>query len=454
MLIKSLFKCLHKIASLSQKMEIISSNPNISPKSRKNKTLKVLHLASDDFQGGAESVFKNTIELSAKSNQFIIYTASCNQSNQFSQKHIILDDYQNYNKLRGALKYIFNLKNLKILNKALNELKPDIIHTQNYLSRLSPSVLFALKKYKLKNKNIKLIFTQHSFGACANACFYNYAKKDICEECIKKNQIRIAWKNCDRRGRIFSILKAIRTLFYQGIFLKEQNLFDKIIFVSNFQMQKHLQDGYDKNKLIVITNPIESTFYNKNIKLEDKENIIVFFGRISAEKNIKLLIYAFRELIKNDRFSDYKLLIIGDGDEKEKCKNLAKELFKNVKSIDNQYKFLGHLNKNELNNILKQCKINVLPSFLYESFGLSIVESILSGVVPVVSDIGALKETREKYGGFGFRANDKENLYLVLKNVLDDYKENFKKIKNWQNNIKKNANNNNYLSSLIKLYKD
>lgn len=440
----SISKCSYKISKISSQVADLCEDSSLHNEPRKNQALKVLHLASDSITGGAESVFRNTIKITSK--DFITYTASCDKGIKDSKKHIILDDYQNYNKITAIIKYIFNIKNYSTLLFSLNELKPDVIHTQNYLSRLSPSVLFALKRYKKQNPNIKLIYTQHSFGVCGNSCLYNYNKNQVCESCIKGNQLQIAFKNCDRRGRIYSFIKALRTIFYQGIFLKEQNLFDKIIFVSNFQMQKHIDDNYDKTKLKVITNPIDSSFYNPNISIEQKENLIVFFGRISKEKNVAILIEAFYKLHKD--FKDYKLLIIGDGDDKIRCENLAKKIFKDSKP----YIFIPHLSPKELREKLKSAKISILPSIWYESFGLTIIESILSSVVPIASDIGALSETIDKFGGLKFTPNSKDCLHEVMKEALNNYKKYFYNLSKWQEKILKETNNKRYLDNLKEIY--
>ncbi|ETD26336.1 glycosyltransferase family 4 protein, partial [Helicobacter canis] len=295
---------------------------------------KLLHLASDTFKGGAESVFRNTIEATLESKQFDIYVASCDELPPcgIDNTHFLrLDDWQLYPKWRGAYKYIFNPTNYKRLKAFLFTIKPDIIHTQNYLSRLSPSVLFALQAYKAKHPNAKLIYTQHGFGPCANGGLYNYAKGEICEKCIGHSKgLRIAYENCDRRGRIHSILKALRSPFYQGALLQEKELFDTIICVGEFQRSKHIQDGWDSSKLITLTNPIETHFYNPHISLQDKQDLLVFFGRLSPEKNVPLLLHAFANLLKLPRFSHYKLLIIGDGDDKPKCLELANRLLQHL----------------------------------------------------------------------------------------------------------------------------
>ena len=295
---------------------------------------KLLHLASDTFKGGAESVFRNTIEATLESKQFDIYVASCDEAppcGTAATHFLHLDDWQLYPKWRGAYKYIFNPTNYKRLKTFLFTIKPDIIHTQNYLSRLSPSVLFALKSYKTKHPNARLIYTQHGFGPCANGGLYNYAKGQICEQCIGHSKgLRIAYQNCDRRGRIHSILKALRSPFYQGALLQEKELFDTIICVGEFQRSKHIQDGWDSSKLITLTNPIETHFYNSHISLQEKQDLLVFFGRLSPEKNVPLLLHAFANLLKLPRFSHYKLLIIGDGDDKPKCLELANRLLQHL----------------------------------------------------------------------------------------------------------------------------
>lgn len=421
---------------------------------------KILHLASDLSSGGAERVFANTIEQSVATNLYEIFVASCDANPPLcvDENHFLrLDDWNDYPKIRAVFKYIFNLTNFFRLKHFLFASKPDIIHTQNYLSRISPSVLFALRSYKRAFPQARLIFTQHGYGICANLCLYNYAQNCICEDCINGAKWRIAFKNCDRRGKIYSVLKALRVPFYQGIFLKEQNLFDKIIFVSEFQASKHRLEGY-KNS-IVIPNPIEFRFYDSAPKLSQKQNVIVFFGRIAKEKNIPLLIKAFARFCAEN--SGYKLIIIGNGDEKEQCKNLAKKLglfaeskldsATRTKGAESSIVFIPHLLPNELKEILRIAKISVLPSLWYETFGLSIVEGILAGVVPLASDIGALKETIEKYYGFVFENNNEASLTIAMGKVLGDYERYFALTLKAQQKIV--AENKRYIKSLLDLYK-
>ena len=599
---------------------------------------KLLHLASDTFKGGAESVFRNTIEATLESKQFDIYVASCDEAPPcgIDNAHFLrLDDWQLYPKWRGAYKYIFNPTNYKRLKAFLFTIKPDIIHTQNYLSRLSPSVLFALQAYKAKHPKVKLIYTQHGFGPCANGGLYNYAKGQICEQCIGHSKgLRIAYQNCDRRGRIHSILKALRSPFYQGALLQEKELFDTIICVGEFQRSKHIQDGWDSSKLITLTNPIETHFYNPHISLQEKQDLLVFFGRLSPEKNVPLLLHAFANLLKLPRFSHYKLLIIGDGDDKPKCLELANRLLQHLElestfantpapssrdlqqqvvaihnpqnakvdsSVDSmdchadksarndskldsttsattlnesaqdsricdeksglcervQGRILGVCNhsaqqaiadlsrkaessnnaqnvfysqaarrqdfcdKNgalqgesrvrtwacvtadspqqspflakkptpkprkaestsqaesplsplpctflpahtpkELAAILAKAKLSILPSLWYETFGLTIVESILAGAIPIASDLGAMQETIASFYGKSFRFDPRQalqdsniqSLEICIINTLNSYESEFATLLQKREEIMQNLHSHHYLKKLINLY--
>lgn len=490
---KPLFVCLHKIVAIPSQVADLCQNlrlprhagqtQNLANHSQNPKPTKLLHLASDSYRGGAESVFRNTIEQTLTLQNYEVFVASCDTPKSLPKgidsKHFLaLDDWASYPKPIGALKYVFNLKNYRILKTFLFTIRPDIIHTQNYLSRLSPSVLFALRSYKRKFPHTKLIFTQHNFGVCPNGGLYNYAQKSICEACIGHSKFRIMWKNCDRRGRIYSLLKGVRTLFYCGIFMHEDKLFDKILCVGEFQCQKHKDDGFDPKKLEVLQNPIQMQFYNSDVRLKDKQNLIVFFGRLAPEKNVPLLIEAFARLIKKPEFASYQLCIIGDGEDRARCENLARSLLApkippnphQTRSQDSQsaithYTFLGRQSPTQIAQILKTAKISVVPSLWYETFGLVIVESILAGALPLVSRIGALKETIEEFCGcsFAFEIDvskpygerflaNVENLEIVLSSSLRSYEEIWQEFITKREEIVQNLGNPKYLRDLMKIY--
>lgn len=474
----SIFTRLSSFSQIPPQVADLCENPCVYPKSWEKKDLeraskstrqslladsttqpkKLLHIASDCLRGGAESVFRNTIEQTQDG--FEVFVASCDLLDSLPQgikpTHFCqLDDWNTYPKILGASKYIFNLKNYRLLKAFLQYAKPDIIHTQNYLSRLSPSVLFALRWYKRQNPYVRLIYTEHGFAPCANGGFYNYTTKSICTHCIGRSKFAIAWKNCDRRGIIHSILKALRLPFYQGIFLDTRKLFDRILFVSKFQLQKHLQDSYENVKLEVVYNPIEMRFYNQNVRLEDKQDLVVFFGRLSPEKNVSLLIRAFAKLVQNPSFASYKLLIIGEGDDKVACENLALELFGACDGLDSKpCSFVGKKPPQDIAQILKNAKLCVMPTKCMETFGLTIVESTIAGCIALVRDIGALNETAQDFGALVFEdcLDGIESLSSAMERILGNYEFFFNEFSKRRHVVLQKLQNNQYLKDLQRVY--
>lgn len=107
-------------------------------------------------------------------------------------------------------------------------------------------------------------------------------------------------------------------------------------------------------------------FLNHKIDINNKKNIIVWAGRISPEKNLKLLIDSWR-LIKNK--TNWELQIIGDGEQKEFLISYINK--NNISNIN----FLGRLNHNKVISIFEQSKILAITSF-FEGFPTIITEAM------------------------------------------------------------------------------
>ena len=110
-------------------------------------------------------------------------------------------------------------------------------------------------------------------------------------------------------------------------------------------------------------------------QLEVKEDYdIAFVGRLTLQKNpIKLL-----DIIKrvNELKPGIRAIIIGDGEEKNKCEEYIKE-----NNLENVVTLKGFL-ENPF-PYLKKSKVVIMPS-LFEGFGLVAIESMICGV-PVLN---------------------------------------------------------------------
>ena len=198
--------------------------------------------------------------------------------------------------------------------------------------------------------------------------------------------------------------------------------------------QKIEIEKYSKNDIIIIPNGIDSTEYNFNktdMRLEmgfkSDDYLIIFIGRLHKVKGVEYLINAMK-LIENSKIDNLKLLIIGDGTEKRKLKQLSNEL-----KLDN-ISFLGSISQKEIPRYLISSDIFVLPS-LSEGFPVSIMEAFASGLPIIVSNVGGIPEIVEnKVNGFIVEPKNSNQIANKINDLIND--ENMR-IKISHNNKKK-----------------
>ncbi len=406
---------------------------------------KVLHISSGLSGGGASSVFSKTYSLLEEIDEFDNYLATTNVENDIDGKSLDLINIKASNKFLKPLNYLYCLKNRRLLKNFIKEVEPDIIHSHNVLSNLSASVLSAFKFAK-KKYGTRLILTAHEFHpVCPNSSLYNYRKDCVCEKCVgSRLKFKAFFENCTRYGFAVSVLKFFRFLIY-GVFINQNKLFDKIITVSDFEKSVFIRDGISKEKVLTINNPIENKFLsNGNVK---KERVLTSFGRISKEKDIETIIEAFYLLQKIDDFEDFKLQIIGSGDELEFLKSLVKE-----RGLTDKVVFIAHLKPEELKKYIEKSYATILASKLYETYGLVIVESIFANTIPIVSDIGALRSTVDDTFGVLFETRNSFDLKEKMVYIIENHDELLNEMLGLKPKILKKVSSENYVNQLKMVY--
>lgn len=128
---------------------------------------------------------------------------------------------------------------------------------------------------------------------------------------------------------------------------------------------------------------IEKFKFNKQIRekyrneLDISDNYVIgHIGRFNEQKNHTFLIDIFNEIHKRDKKA--KLLLIGEGELKEKIHEKVKKL-----CLDDSVIFLGV--RHDVNNIMQAIDVFLLPSN-YEGLPVVGVEAQASGLPTIVSD--------------------------------------------------------------------
>lgn len=302
-----------------------------------------------------------------------------------------------------ALDVIYSKENAKLMEKALDEFKPDIVHLNNFQRQLSASIIKPIKE-----RNIPIVFTAHDVQAICPAITMMDPNKEICEKCLNGKYLNCTKKTCIKDSKLKSLLGSIEGYYYRLNKIYSEKI-DYIITPSEFYRQKFIRDGINKNKIEAIHNSIDTNEYD--IKTTD-EGYALYFGRLSKEKGIINLINAFSKLDSG------KLYIAGEGPEKD---NITKIIKKN--NLGSRVKLLGFLNKEEMTQVISKCKFVVVPSIWYENCPYSVLETLAIGKPVIGSNIGGIPElVKDNENGYIYEYNNIYELSEKMKILFDNNK--------------------------------
>lgn len=137
-------------------------------------------------------------------------------------------------------------------------------------------------------------------------------------------------------------------------------------------------------------------------------------SRLIRGKGIHILIKAMSTVLKV--IPNTVLLIAGIGPGEEGLKTLVKDL-----GIDSNVIFLGYIPNEELVHYYNICDVFVYPTLLYESFGISVAESMACGKTVVAAKSGGIATSIDHgLNGYLYKPHRQEQLKKIMIKVLND----------------------------------
>ncbi|TRX40877.1 N-acetyl-alpha-D-glucosaminyl L-malate synthase BshA [Flavobacterium restrictum] len=216
--------------------------------------------------------------------------------------------------------------------------------------------------------------------------------------------------------------------FYKPAVTFSINKSDFVTSVSQSLKDATLKLFQIKNEIQVIPNFIEldkntkdsSTPCHRYVMANPNERIVTHISNFRKVKRIPDVIKIFYKIQKK---IPAKLMMVGDGPEKEKAERLCRKY-----GIEDKVIFFG--NSNEIDKILCMTDLFLLPSET-ESFGLAALEAMACGVPVISSNSGGLPEVNfEGISGYlsevGHIEEMAHNALRILKEdaILATFKEN------------------------------
>lgn len=301
-------------------------------------------------------------------------------------------------KIMAGFSSVYSFSSVKIVEKKIVEFKPDLIHVHNFFPLLSPSIFYIARKNK-----IPIVMTIHNFRLiCSNALLFRDG--NICETCVSKViPLSGILHKCYRKSSLQSSAVTMMSSIHK-IIGTWKKMIDSYIVLTEFGKFKFVNSSLNlpPEKIIVKPNFV-ADFGVGNDKRED---YYVFFGRLSEEKGIEILLNSLK-------FYNFNLKIIGDGP--------LKDLVEKCASRYPHIEFVGFKDKEYIINVLKNSRCVIFPSIWYEGLPLSIIEALSTGTPIIISNLPPFKELiRDGYTGFHFINGCAEDLAQKIKQMDDN----------------------------------
>ncbi|PHK24818.1 N-acetyl-alpha-D-glucosaminyl L-malate synthase, partial [Nostoc linckia z16] len=173
-----------------------------------------------------------------------------------------------------------------------------------------------------------------------------------------------------------------------------------------------------KREITVIPNFIEidrnkidsSSQCHRSMMATETQKIVTHISNFRKVKRIPDVVKIFNEIQKK---IPAKLMMVGEGPEREPAEKLCREL-----GISDKVIFFG--NSNEIDKILCFTDLFLLPSQT-ESFGLAALEAMANGVPVISTNTGGLPEVnRDGYSGYLGNVGDVEYMAGKAIEILSD----------------------------------
>ncbi|MTI66925.1 MAG: glycosyltransferase family 4 protein [Firmicutes bacterium] len=290
-------------------------------------------------------------------------------------------------KIDRKISLVSNIKSIYRLYKLFKDEKIDIVHVHTPIASVLGRIAARFAKVKL------IIYTSHGFYFHENMNSLKYKIFLNIEKYI---------------GRFFTDLiftqsKEDRLTAIKNNFLKKE----RIIYIGN---------GVDTKDKFNTKNIDLKKIYNlyKDFKINEKDIVITFIGRLVKEKGILDLLKAMKLITKKN----IKLLVIGDIDQGSRDKETKDILIDKYKK-DERIIFTGF--REDIKDFLFLTDIFILPSYR-EGMPRSIIEAMAMECAVIATDIrGCREEVIDGKTGFLVNVNSpkeiKEKIIFLSENT-------------------------------------
>jgi glycosyltransferase involved in cell wall biosynthesis len=300
-----------------------------------------------------------------------------------------------------ALTTVYSPSSKRRMAAAISEFKPDLVHVHNFFPVFSPSVYYACHE-----AGVPVVQTLHNYRLiCPSSILFRDGH--VCEDCVSKT---FAWPGvlhgCYHGSHLGTAAVAMMGSVHRMLRTYERRV-QVVIALTEFARRKLIQGGFPAHKLVV-----KSSFVDIDPGVgQGRGDYVLFVGRLSEEKGVKVLLKAWEVL-----GARVPLRIAGAGP--------LEDLVSKQRGAMPGVEYVGYKSRAEVTRLMQDARALIFPSLWYEGIPRTILESFATGTPVIASRIGSMESVVEpQQSGLHFAPGDAADLIHQVDWMLDHPRE-------------------------------
>jgi len=302
-------------------------------------------------------------------------------------------------RLRTAARTIWSMPAYRHCEALLAGGRFDVVHVQNFFPLISPAIVYAARRH-----GVPVVQALRNYRLfCSNSMLFRDGAE--CTRCVglpmPLHGIR---HRCYRDSMAGSLVLAAMSGIHRlaGTWTRHVQAF---VAVSGYVRDRYVEAGFPAEKIHVKPNALAIEAVPPPAARQDR---VVYFGRLSPEKGVHVLIDAWRKFE-----GATELHIIGEG---PALASLRQQAAGDLRII-----FRGRLDHGDVLAEVAAAKLTVQPALWGDPFPRTVIESFAVGTPVLASAVGGMTEAiADGIGGQLLPAGDADALAAALRAWLAD----------------------------------
>jgi glycosyltransferase involved in cell wall biosynthesis len=262
---------------------------------------------------------------------------------------------------------VHNTRAAQLVRDRVAAVRPDVVHVHNTWFALSSSAVEAAASC-----GVPVVMTLHNYrlGCLSTDLFRDGA---VCTACLGRAPLQGVLHGCYRGSRLLSALQATEVMVTRRRGVLDASV-TRFVVPSQFMADRLVEVGVPIERTVVKPHFVDDPGQRVSPPSQSRDIIVV--GRLAQGKGINTLLDAWTSAGLTMR-DDRRLQIIGDGP-------LAQDIGRRLPA---GVELLGWRDRDEVRRRLLAARALVMPSELYETFGMVLVEAMSAGLPVIVNTV-------------------------------------------------------------------